>query len=511
MQAKYFLTLLTYIIMSVMVIIPSGSFFLPQYLAYTLESNQYTENELLYALKLSLPTAYQQKIKDVQQGSSEWIIYTKLLAKTDARYALQLASFYQIEEEYEQSITWYKQAIALKQPKALIKLSELYISLGEYDEAKNILIQIQHEASVTEMLFYIAVTQGDIQFIEKNITHLNNNVDNSFIEKLIKYKVIKPPLLKENTLKNNIDFHFNESNMHACKNSIQLLATTIENLNKLTVLINKVKGHPLADLFCFNTPRYIPITTLNCTTKKDKPIQCNEFVFGDITPEIDTRYIGLMLEQGGANVNNGILYMDELDDVDVFTHELAHLIGFIDEYELPYNHTVCKSSQTYPFSHNIAVIPEYYEGEKSNVLNQVLKQIPWAKHINSETPIIHQVGNKWKVGTPLSYKPTSQHFSSNNTIGLYHANTCNKQETIAFKAVNIITQLHYYEEEFPEFYAKIVHQEATRFLMPSYHYNIAKELIKIGKDEKSMYWLKKALKREEKESHRYKKIIRGEY
>ena len=507
MKAKYYLTLLTYIIMGVMVLIPSGSFFLPQYLTNIIVSKQYTESELLYALKLSLPIAYEKKIEVVKQGSRDWIIYAKLLAETDANYALQLASLYQIEEEFAQSILWYKQAITLKQPTALIKLSELYISLGKYDEAKSTLIQIKDKPNVTQLLFTIAIIQGDIQFIENNITLLKN-LNSQFIEKLINYKVIKHSFIKQSILKNKTDLYLNNQ---LCENSVQLLATKIENLDKLTELIKETRNHPLAALFCFNTPRYIPITTLNCITKKDTPIQCNEFVFGDMTPEIEARYIGIMLEQGGANVNKGIFYIDELDNVDVFTHELAHLLGFIDEYELPNNHTVCQNSQDKPFSHNIAVLPEYYEGEKLIVLQQILKQIPWAKYINSETPIIQRVGKKWKVGTPNSYSTFAEHDGENKITGLYKANTCNKESIVAFKPLNIMTQLHYYEEEFPELYSKIAYKEVSRFLMPSYHYNIAKELIKLGEDEKSIHWLKKTLKREVKGSYRYKKIIHGEY
>ena len=497
--------------MGLMVIIPSGSFFLPHYLTNILNTNQYTENELLYALQLSLPIAYEKKIKGVKQGSGDWVIYAKLLAKTNANYALQLASFYQIEEEYEQSILWYKQAAILKHSTARIKLSELYIYLGKFNKAKSILIQIQHEKSVIEKLFTIAIIQGDTAFITNNINQLKGIVDKSFIEKLTKYRIIHHPLSKESILKSKVDSIPNGLNKNSCKNSIQLLATTIEHLDKLTELIKETSNHSLAGLFCFNTPRYIPITAINCSTKKDKPIQCNELAFADITPEIDTRYIGLMLKQGGANVNKGIFYIDELDNAEVFTHELSHLLGFVDEYKLPSNHTICQNNQDYIFSHNIAVIPEYYEGEESYVISEVLKQIPWAKYIDSETPIIHKVGNKWKVGTPISYNTGSKNSSENNTIGLYHADTCNKNSIASFKPVNIITQLQYYEKSFPEIYSKMVNQEVTRFLMPSYHYNVAKEFIIKGKDEKSMHWLKKALKREKKEGYRYKKIIRGEY
>ena len=45
-------------------------------------------------------------------------------------------------------------------------------------------------------------------------------------------------------------------------------------------------------------------------------------------------HLVLLVEQSKAYTYQGIMYLDEKDDYDVFVHELAHFAGFMDEYAL---------------------------------------------------------------------------------------------------------------------------------------------------------------------------------
>ena len=42
----------------------------------------------------------------------------------------------------------------------------------------------------------------------------------------------------------------------------------------------------------------------------------------------------VLAKSGKANVNNGVMYLDVGDTYSVFVHELAHFVGFVDEYPL---------------------------------------------------------------------------------------------------------------------------------------------------------------------------------
>jgi hypothetical protein len=507
MQVKPFLRYFTYILLSLMVVIPSGSFFLSQHLSQLFESNTYTEDEIKYGLKMSLPAAMKIKHNEAVQGTSDWIYYTKKLAENNVNYAIELASYYRIEEYYQQSILWYKKAQNLNSVNASVQLAELYVSLGRLNDAKTILFPLQNEFDVINKLVQIAVIEGDIEFITENLSLLNTTDNRNLITQLSKFQVIDTNLLNT-VLPSRVDLnktsYMPRDQPVKCENSVQLVATNFANLEKLETLIAGVENHPLSSTFCFNTPRYIPITQLECETISNTPIVCNELMWADITPSIETRYIGLMVDQGGANVNQGILYIDKGDDGDVFTHELAHLVGFVDEYELPESHRICQSAQTEMFSHNIVVLPKFYEGSKKEVLTQVLQQIPWADNISTTTPIIYKMDNRWKLGTQLSSMSDNA-----QTVGLFPVDTCTSREFASFKPVHQVTQLNYYEEKFPDFYTQRIRDNSRLYSMPSYHYNIAKAWFNVGNDTKGINWLSHALNNEVKGSNRYNKVKRG--
>ena len=506
--------------MSLMVIIPSGSFFLSQHLTTLIELDKVTEKGMEYALKLSLPAAYASKITNAKQGSKEWIFYAKKLAELDGEYALQLASFYLIEEYYDESIFWYKKAIKLNYPQAIIKLSEVYISLGKLNKAKDLLRPIRHKKEAKNKLLLLAITEGDTQYLTKQLFKDTSSIDDYLLNQISKYQIVDTESINELSSLSNFNnsaltpiVNFNREH-NTCENIIQLFATNLANLEQLNMLIKQTAEHPLSKIFCFNTPRYIPISKLNCVSsafipksgERDEPIQCEESMWSNVTPKIEARYIGLMVEEGGANVNKGILYIDKKDTVDVFTHELAHLVGFVDEYELSETHHLCQKKQSDMFSHNIAILPKYYNGTQAEVRAKVLEQIPWADQINKNTPIIQKIRDYWQTGTPKLISVNKP-----ETIGLYPSDTCNKETIGSFKPIKEISQLNYYEENFPNFYTQRVNKAPHLFSMPSYHYNIAKALFKLGDEEKGLYWLTHALEQERKGTKRYNKIRRGEY
>ena len=78
----------------------------------------------------------------------------------------------------------------------------------------------------------------------------------------------------------------------------------------------------------------------------------------------------------------------------------------------------------------------------------------------------------WQLLTPKEYQ---------NEIGLFPANSCQNQRQIqAFKPLAQRTKLQYFELIFPPTYIDILRLAANKFLMPSYHYNISRDLVELG-------------------------------
>jgi len=486
--------------MSLLVTIPSGSFFLAQHLTKKVALNTITDNEVEYGIKMGLHDVIYYRFLAVEEESKEWFHLAKILASKDKNIAFQLGTLYHIENDIPKALFWYKASVNLGHIKAKYELIDLYTTDKQYLLAKNLLLPLINEQDSLYKLVNLAVATGDGKLLNILFPLLKKSDNQELLAQLAKYQIMPVSSSIKRT---------------QCLTSIQLFATSLEHLYKLEQLISAVEKHPINQYFCFETPRYVSPKRLDCLTHNNKAIQCSATTWSRVQPEVQTRYIGLMLAQGGANVDNGILYIDAMDDVDVFIHELSHLLGFIDEYALPKNHRVCQREQLHMFSHNIVVLKPYYEGTKKEILALLEKQVPWFRAIDQEVPLLVRVGDKWKVGTPSQYV-FNNHNTGKANVGLFESETCKNTKVVAFKPTKIKTNLRYYEAPFITLYAGFLQHRAENFLMPSYHYNVAKSLFKNDEEVLGMKWLQKALAQEVNGIHeynniRYEKVKRGKY
>ena len=298
---------------------------------------------------------------------------------------------------------------------------------------------------------------------------------------------------------------------------MQLFATRFSHLQYLEELIGQFEQHPLNQYICFTPVRYMPIDTLACTAETGKSIQCNEKSWKALAQSIDTRFIGALLPEGGANVHLGILYIDAADNFDVFVHEISHLLGFVDEYPLAAEHKACQSIQQQAFSENVAVLAEQYQGNRSEVRANILSQLAWGKHIKQTTPILQPIKNsststqdKWRLGTPTKFQ---------HEIGLFKGNTCQRSNqrqgdgSVGFSAyspLNKTTKMQYFSLDFPSEYLHFLQTGSMKYLMPSFHYNIALAHFTSGNIKEADYWLKQSAKWEDKQ-YRREVILQGNF
>jgi len=216
--------------------------------------------------------------------------------------------------------------------------------------------------------------------------------------------------------------------------------------------------------------KYISKKRLSCQHENNEAIRCDETIWMEGLPDEpvvdrDIRFLAVLIEKGGANVSSGILYLDSEDTVDVFFHEIAHLLGFVDEYPLAKNHQRCLSVQTKMFAHNIAVLPRLYQGTRPEVRAEILSQLPWAKYIEASTELVTKTSQGWLLGSNKIKK-------RNEVVGAYIAETCSKQNFVAVKPLKQRTALRYFEEKFPALYIQLLEDEKVRFLMPNYQFNV---------------------------------------
>jgi hypothetical protein len=98
------------------------------------------------------------------------------------------------------------------------------------------------------------------------------------------------------------------------------------------------KDKRLADLpLCVLPPIWLASESLKCDSRfNNKPrLGCDLYPLSQLTSPLSFTHMVVFAEEGKANVNNGVMYLDQSDTYSVFVHELAHFAGFVDEYALP--------------------------------------------------------------------------------------------------------------------------------------------------------------------------------
>lgn len=461
------------IIISLTVLIPLSLFFFYIYLDKKIQSANITKQQFNLVVLFSFYETTKQRLDKLIQESNinAWLHLLQLDASTNSDSAFILAQYHHDKLQIHQAKLWYQQAIRLNNPKARLALAELHLNEQQYDEVANILRPIRVNDKALIMLFKVAMIRGDIEFIMQYESQLATSSEGKFYQELVKFGVFET----------NIATTLSENN--SCSIDLQLFATSYKGLQHAQQLISVFSGHKLAEYICLQSPQYISKQQVNCSHNINERITCDASIWR--TKAIKARYITLIVEQGGANVDNGIMYLDLEDNVDVFTHELTHFLGFIDEYPLPTNHQRCANYQEAAFAHNVAILPLSFHGDRMSIRASVLEQLAWGKMIKSSTPILMRKNNAWQLGTPHTYQ---------GEVGVFLSESCDKSNNIqAFKPLHKRTKLQYFELKFPDEYLDILMFNYREFLMPSYHFNVSKSLAQRGELSKARQVMKQIL------------------
>lgn len=467
-----------------MVLLPSSSFFWSPYLQLLLpplnQSNEINDKELTLALTLGLTQAHQYVFDQSEKHSQAWFYYGYKLAASKPKVAYELGLYFDTQHNKYQAELWYKTAVNLQYLPAVMTLAKFYQRQQQYSLAKALLQSFQQYSESFNLLLTLAVRAGDEDLIKQLVITKHLTVSSKqLIKELSAFNIINHHFVIDSTLENNRALEenhiletantlakkntnktssalFQRLPVEGCNNSISIFATSLENLRLAEKWVGEFQRHPLANSVCFTKPRYIPISKLHCDHPKNTAITCDESIWQNYHPAIESKYLLVVMPEGGANVNSGIVYLDSADNADVFSHEISHLLGFIDEYPLRKGHQVCQQRNFKGL--NLTVLARSQQGERQQVRAKILAQIPWGRFVLPSTPILQRKGNRWLLGTPEKYR---------DSVGIFLAKTCEKNHKFAFKPLYDTTQLEYFETKFPLFYLTLI-QKNNQFLMPSF-------------------------------------------
>ena len=124
----------------------------------------------------------------------------------------------------------------------------------------------------------------------------------------------------------------------ACKQHIQPFATGLAEM----VQAKRIYQQYLADKrlkslpLCVNKPIWLERDAINCDAnwQGQGRLGCNIEALEPVVRQRGFTHAVILAKSGKANVNNGVMYLDVGDTYSVFVHELAHFVGFVDEYPL---------------------------------------------------------------------------------------------------------------------------------------------------------------------------------
>jgi hypothetical protein len=124
-----------------------------------------------------------------------------------------------------------------------------------------------------------------------------------------------------------------------CAQTIQLVATTLVSFIQASAFKEQFeKDKRLADLpLCVLPPIWLQKDSLVCSSnfENEARLGCDLYPLSQLKTSLTFTHLIIFADQGKANVNNGVMFLDQSDTYSVFVHELAHFAGFVDEYALP--------------------------------------------------------------------------------------------------------------------------------------------------------------------------------
>lgn len=243
-----------------------------------------------------------------------------------------------------------------------------------------------------------------------------------------------------------------------CAQSVQFVANSLVSFAQaLSFRAEYEKDARLASLpICLAEPIWLKPNVLDCQANFDgQPrLSCDLYPLSKMKTPLGFTHMVVFAEQGKANVNNGVMYLDQSDTYAVFVHELAHFAGFVDEYALP------PELANYHCNKNQApnlLLAKQMPVEPANNENQLADPKPQDEAGDSEPSLVEE-----KQATVLVYEPEQRYttwttaldahnklqmLESNNPIlhRISPSNTCKNTDVKSYKPSHQMTFLEYHD------------------------------------------------------------------
>lgn len=281
----------------------------------------------------------------------------------------------------------------------------------------------------------------------------------------------------------------NDNQIHmtsACSQQLQFVATSLDSLVQAEQFAQKFKVDERFKDFpiCINPVLWVQKESLKCKLESNRQ-RCDLSTLATNIHQPSFTHLVLFLGAGTAYVQHGVMHLDEADTYSVFVHELAHFVGFVDEYalstELAQQH--CKA-QTAP---NLIVSKDaegsLYQHEKFKAWQDLIRYSQSQdiasnnRAFNLEDPAQAELMQSTQE-IEQTNKDVSQNVFSVPSLQLGASRTCIRLGIETFKPSSDITFLEYHDtNNIPPIYLAIwkelLAQQHQEIAIAEHYYNRA--------------------------------------
>ncbi|MBR9908184.1 MAG: hypothetical protein GYB30_09050 [Gammaproteobacteria bacterium] len=207
--------------------------------------------------------------------------------------------------------------------------------------------------------------------------------------------------------------------------------------------------HPLAPfLNCFSLATY-SLEQLACSQQGERGrAHCQ---LPQKRGEPATREIIFVPDQMGIAFNNSQrVVLPVSASMGLFAHEIAHWLGFADEY--PMAKELAQNFCTGRYSHaSLNIVVTNTEVVSEAELIALWQRLPWRHAVGNWRDLATPTANGyWRLGTVNAEQ-------AEPPVGLYRAQTCDATSSFAWRPVNKFTPMQYYDvTTWPQIYLELV-------------------------------------------------------
>lgn len=239
-----------------------------------------------------------------------------------------------IRDDYKHRETWLKAAAEQNYFIAQTALADWYLLHDAQEKAEPWLVKTASQDSQSAFqLAFIRWQQGteDLAFELFRFAAQQGHVDAQRVLSVLKqYQPVSLTSLAATSA--------NEPTTTACKQRIQPFATGLAEIVQANRIYQQYqRDKRLSQLsLCVEEPVWLEREAISCDAnwQGQGRLGCDIEGLDAVARSRGFTHAVILAKSGKANVNNGVMYLDVGDTYSVFVHELAHFVGFVDEYPL---------------------------------------------------------------------------------------------------------------------------------------------------------------------------------